>query len=150
MLIPKNYALSNEIAKNAGMHIANFSMLLKDNEDDSVAIKYGACTFINTKSDRLPKYFYKAIHAGKLADLTDYILLSYLRTELECSEKNIMDLKIGEPQKIVVQGKKFVKFNKEFTEAIRDKVITTVDASEFKELNVEGVKLNSKKYMVWY
>lgn len=150
MIIPKHYALSNEIAKNAKMNIANFSMFLKENNDDSVALKYGACTFINTKSDRLPNYFYKAIHAGPLTDLSNCILLSHMRAELDCHEEDILNLKIGNPQKFILLGKKFIRFDKSFIDTINKKVVTTVLKDEFKDLNIDGVKLNNKRYLVWY
>ena len=151
MLIPKGYALSNEIAKNGNIHIANMSMLVKELENKNITgafIKYGGCTFINTKSLNLPKYIYKAIHSGELTDLSDCILLSTFREELGCSEKDA--LSIPDASLVRVEGKKFIKFPSEFIEKLKGKVITSISEKDYLEEDVDGIRLSKRMFMVWY
>jgi len=151
MLIPENYRLSNEIAKNGNIHIANMSMLIKDIEARNISdtmIKYGACTFINIKSSMLPKYIYKAIHAGELTDLSNCILSTTLKKELQCTIKEV--LSIPGTKEIKVQGKSFIQFPKEFIEQLRGKVTTNINKEDFESEKIDGVQLSKNNFWVWY
>lgn len=159
MLIPKDYILSNEIAKIANIHVANFSMLMNEIEDKGIfdtMVKYGACTFVNKNSSNIPMNIFKHIHKnkGKFTDLEDYILLTYFKNQFEVPQNGINDLlKLGIITEVkTVEGKKFIKLRQDITDSLKNKVITNINEKDFNEFKneVEGFKLSKNNFLIWY
>jgi hypothetical protein len=162
MYIPKDYALSNEIAEHADIAIANFSTLRKQMEDhnvDDVIIKYGNCTFVNTKSYMLPNYLRKAVQFN-YTNLENLILISYLTSEFSTTKAEFIKayIKAGygdNVNEISVVGKKFLEVSEAFLNETKGKMITNIHKTDLQECISKGyidnsMQLSKGNYLVWY
>jgi len=152
----KNFILGTEIAKVGGFHIANISILLKENGllEGVDFLKYGGITLIAKKSIRFPKYITEIINKNKFTDLSNLLPQNYFLDILEGNTKLIEN-----KFKVVdILGKKFVDINDEklFNIMTVDTLIKSViDNSELQEL-INGnyimghLKLTNKKSLTWY
>lgn len=157
MFIPENYVLSNEIADQGGIHIANISnfikLVTKEGIPDTI-IKYGNCTFLNKKSPYLPKTFMKIIFDknNKITDMSNKLLSSYIQTEFNCTKKEFIN---GTNSKEVkVAGKSFIEIQDNIL-SIKDKVITNINKEDYEDClacdDIQGgFKLSKNNYLVWY
>ena len=152
----KNFILGTEIAKAGNFHIANISILLKENGllEGVDYLKYGGITLIAKSSIRFPKYITEIINENKFTDLSDFLPLNYFKDLLENNTKLIAD-KFTE---VEIGGKKFVKItDKKLSNIMTNDttVKSVVDNSEILELVNENLivghlKLSNKKSLIWY
>ena len=152
----KNFILGTEIAKAGNFHIANISILLKENGllEGVDYLKYGGITLIAKSSIRFPKYITEIINENKFTDLSDFLPLNYFKDLLENNTKLIAD-KFTE---VEIGGKKFVKItDKKLSNIMTNDttVKSVVDNSEIPELVNENLivghlKLSNKKSLIWY
>ena len=161
MFIPPYYALSNEIAEKSDISIANFSMLRKNMEDNNIAdviIKYGNCTFVNTRSHLLPNYLKKAVQY-EYTKMDDLLLVSYITTEYECSKeefiKAFQDTGFESIEEVKISGKIFLKVSEDFINLLKNKIITNISKVEtdncLRDKDIDGaMQLSKDNYLVWY
>lgn len=156
----KNYILGTEIAKAGNFHIANISILLKENNliEGTDFLKYGGITLINKESLRYPKYITdlidNMIYKKSFTDLTDLIPMTFFKDLLENNIRLIQDKYI----EVQVDSKKFIKItDKKLSNVLlNEKLIkSVVNNSEIHDLLNENyilgyIKLSNKKSLTWY
>ena len=156
----KNYILGTEIAKVGNFHIANISMLLKNNNliEGIDYLKFGGITLLNKQSIRYPNYIIKAIydtiHSSRFTDLSDLIPITYFNEMLENNKRLIQK----SYEVVVVDGKKFVRIkDAKLKDVLFDdtKVKSVVNRQEIEGLLsdklISGyINLSNSKTLVWY
>lgn len=162
MFIPKDYLLTAELAEKGDIHIANFSNyynLLQDQDtfqSSQEMIKYGACTFINSKSSNIPQNFKDIINSHEFTRMDNKILNSEFISETGTSLKVLVNsLKEYNPTQVEVSGKKFTQFDDSFIELLKNKCINVLSKEETEECtkdkSIDGsIKLSTNKYLTWY
>lgn len=152
----KNFILGAEIAKVGNFHIANISLLLKENGllEGVDYLKYGGITLVAKSSIRFPKYITEIINNNTFTDLSGLLPQNYFIDILENNTTLIKD-----KFKVVnIQGKKFVKITDDKLQKIMTNdtlVKSVVNNSEIQELLNEHyilgyIKLSTKKSLTWY
>jgi len=157
MIIPDYYVLSNEVAKKGNIHIANFSMLYKlctEKNIRNAVVKYGNCTFINSRSIDIPNNLRKIMQSEKMTDLKNCVLMTYIINEFETSKTHFKKLNVVK-RVFKVAGKEFAELTPEFADIIRNNVVTNINEKDFNECTKDNIikghiKLSKDNYIVWY
>lgn len=156
MFLDKKYILANELVEKMNIHIANISMLSKQFEDNDYGhvIKMNNCTFINSESRQLPHNIEVGLFAHKYTDMSNKLPCTYVKSEFEVTEREWFKSGIV-VDKVVIAGKKFYVFDKEFVKTMKRKVPYVLDAAETAECTAKGyiegsIQLSKNKFFVWY
>ena len=152
----KEFVLGTEIAKAGNFHIANISILLKENGllEGTDYLKFGGITLIAKYSLRFPKYINDILIKGEYTDLSEYYPLNHFKDLLE-NQTKLIENKFDV---VTIDSKKFVKITDKtlFNIMTDDTIIkSVVDNSEIKDLVNEKfilghMKLSNKKSLTWY
>lgn len=152
MFLNDQYIFANQYVKDRNIHIANVSNLKKTMRECDY-IELGNCTFLRKDgmfSPDLRKYIY--LENRNHFDFTNYIPCTYLRNELDMSEKELFGSGIIS-EKLEIAGKNFYKLSDFFNDKKR-KVFYTLDRKEYFDLisekNIDFLKINDRKYLSWY
>lgn len=175
----EKYVVGSELAQKGDFHIANISMLIKEENmvEGEDFLKFGTITLINTESPWLPAYIKKVINEQELTDLTGLLPIGFVEEELseevDFDEEDIVLNKDGieDVQKITVKNylpkitdmyenvivgkKKFIRLHDDkLIEAFNDKKIRCVmDMNELDEIkeDCDGyIELTKQKVLAWY
>jgi len=157
MFLSKDYILSNELVEKMRIHIANISMLRKkfEHKDDLYNIrKFNNCTFINTKCRDLPNNLRQGISNNEFTDISNKLPISFVRTELGCTEKQLFQSEIVQ-SKETIAGKKFYVFDKAFAHFVGNSVPYILNAEEHAECEDKGyikgsIRMSANRYFTWY
>ena len=157
MFLKKDYILANELVQQMDIHIANISIMRNNYEsgdDYTTIVKMNNCSFVNTKSSRLPRNIANGIKAGKFTDVSDklpctHMLKEYGITMCELKRAGIIE------ERINICGKYFYKFKADFVELMQTRIPYILDESEVFDCKRKGeidgyVKLGRDKYLSWY
>lgn len=157
MFLKSNYILANELIQKMGISMANISRLVNEfeNEGDmTTTLKMNNCTFIKTNSYKLPRNIKNGIMMNEFTDLTDKIYVPYMYTEYGLTKKDLLNCEIclGTTK---VAGKEFYVFDKEFVQKVKNKILYVLNETECNECKAKNqidgfIKLNKRKYLVWY
>jgi len=154
----KNFILGTEVAKIGNIHIANISILLKENNliEGVDYLKFGGITLLAKQSLQYPKYITELINnnINKFTDLSELVPAKYFIDVLENNTKLIAK----KYQTITVDSKKFIKIlDKDLFKIMTNELITksVVTNDEIPELISENyivgyIKLTEKKSLCWY
>lgn len=157
MFLSNRHVLANELVQKMDINIANISILkkkLEDQGDLSTLKQMNNCTFIYTKSPRLPKYIQNGLNGDNFTDVSNKLPCTYVKKEYECSEREIMRTGLIE-RKETIAGKKFYVFKDEFVKSMEGKIAYVLDEAEtlncYRNGDIEGyMKLGKDKYLTWY
>jgi len=157
MFLHKKYILGNELAQKLNMSISNISMFRNEclRSDDMYTVrKLGNCSFINTKSHKLPRNFKNAIAKFEFTSMHNKLPIRYVKTEYGVSEKQIINSGIvtGEIQ---VANKDFYTFDEDFVKKVQGHMIYMLNETEtfkcMRENSILGyVKISNNKFITWY
>jgi hypothetical protein len=157
MFLNKNYILANELIQKMNINIANISVIVnhyEDGNDFTTMFRMNNCTMINSASQKLPKNLRDAIAVNEFTDITNKLPCTFVRSEYEFTEKELIESNIV-IDKIEISGKKFYVFDRDFVEKVKNKIVYALDASEtmecFRKKQIEGyIQVSKNKYLTWY
>lgn len=157
MLLNSNHVLVNEICKQQGVAMSNFSPLSSDymlSETNSV-YKQGGTTVIDRTSILLPTYIRELALKTKHTDLTGLMMVSELKDEYYLDQKQIE--KLGEL--VTVCDKKFVKLNPDFLQIFSNPkwIIYPVSKDEIEDAELSDIvkkkqfkQIDKNTFLTWY
>jgi hypothetical protein len=157
MFLSSNYILANELVQKMNIHIANISMLrqqFEDCDDFTTLFKMNNCTMIKTNSHKLPRNMIAGIAVNEFTDITNKLPCTFVRTEYEFTEKELTTSEIV-IDKVMIAGKEFYVFDRDFVEKVKNKIVYALDALEtmecFRKKQIEGyIQVSNNKYLTWY
>ena len=164
MFIPKNFALSVELAEAGSIKLSNFSNhlnklknLMDDYSASEICKKTGECALLNMTHSATPKAF-KDIYYNSDYNFTDFSDCVYSteflqETGVEFTKvKKALNLKSSE---FTVLDKTFIRFIESEDIFFKKHIFTTVSRVEAEDLQKNSlitgyIKISNKKYLTWY
>lgn len=175
----EKYAVGSELAQKGDFHIANISMLIKEENmiEGEDFLKFGTITLINKESPFLPAYIKKVIDEHELTDLTGLFPIGFIEDELseeqefneedivlnsdgiedvqKISVKNYLPKIAGKYTDVTVGKKKFIRLTDEkLIEAFNDKkirsILNTTDFPAANDYVDDYLELTKQKVLAWY
>lgn len=159
MFLKESYISANELAKLMGIHIANvsnFSKIINEQEKIGVVKRMNSTTFFNMNNNLIPNTFREGFEKYKdqITDVSDKLPIHYIFSEYNINKKELekMDICTGF---VDIAGKEFAVFEREFVNKVKRHITYVLDPEDFADCNKRGllkgyVKVNKKKYLVWY
>lgn len=158
MFLKADFVFGNELCEKMGIHLSNLINLRKEFEksDDNFTIyKLKSCSFLNTKSHKIPKNFRTGLETHKLTDITDKLPLSWVQSEFGLTiPKELQDIGIV-TKRIDLAKKIFLVFDREFADKLQGKIGYILKEKEtfecYENGDIEGyLKIKRNKYFTWY
>ena len=157
MFLSSNYILANELVEKMGIHIANISMLrqkFEDGDDFSTIKKLNNCSFINTKSHKLPNNITVGILTNTFTDISDKLPCTFVKSEYLVSERELFNSGVA-VEKIKIAGKDFYTFDSNFVSKVNRKIVYTLNKAEtmecFERNQIDGfIQVSKNKFLTWY
>jgi len=158
MFLKSDFVFGNELCEKMGISLSNLINLRKqfENGDDHFTIyKLNSCSFINTKSHKIPNNFRTGLETHQLTDITDKLPLSWVQSEYGLTiSKELQDIGII-TDRITLAKKIFLVFDREFVNKLQGKIGYILKEKETFEClengDIEGyLKIKRNKYFTWY
>lgn len=157
MFLKPTYVLSNELVQKMNIHIANISMFAKqmiEEDDYGTVIKMNNCTFINTKSHKLPQNILDGLLTNSFTDMSDKLPCTWVKDEFDVTEREWFKSGIV-IDKVTIAGKKFYVFAPDFVKMMKRKIGYILDAQETKDCTEKNqilgsIQLGKNKFFTWY